>query len=80
LLNSHPYLLKAIGASSFNSVSFQAHMRLSWKFLPLIAITCLPPLEQLVERGANRLQEIISKRLHDHLFSSIIFDMSSDSH
>ncbi len=42
--------------------------------------TCLAPFEQLIERGANPLQETISKSLHNHSFSNIIFDMSSDLH
>jgi len=53
LLDLHPFLLEAIGVSSSSSLPFQMHMRLSWKYFPPIAITCLSMLEQLVKRGAN---------------------------
>lgn len=38
------------------------------------------PFKQLAERGIYWFQKTISKRLHDHSFSSIIYDMSFDSH
>jgi hypothetical protein len=75
-----PFLLETIGTSSSSSFIFGAHLKLFWELFPLVATTCLAPLEQLVERGANPLQEKNSKRLHNHSFSSIIFDMSSDLH
>jgi len=55
-------------------------LNLIWQLLPPIATTCLPPFEQLIERGANQLQKTILERLHNHSFSSIIFNMSSNSH
>jgi hypothetical protein len=72
LLDSHPFLLEAIAASSSSSLPFQMHMRLSWKFFPSIAITYLSPLGQLIERGANWLQKFISKTLYDHFSTSFL--------
>jgi len=79
LLDSSPFLLEAIEASSSNSFPSQEHLKLFREFFPLVA-TCLAPFEQLVERGTNPLQETISKRLHNHFFSSIISNMSFDVH
>jgi len=80
LLDSCPFLLEAIGASSSSSFLSQVHLKLFREFFPLITTTCLTPFEQLVKRGTNPLQETNSKRLHNHFFSNIIFDMSSDLH
>ncbi len=80
LLDSRPFLLVAIGASSSNSLPFQAHLKLSKELFPSVVATCLHSFEQFSRRGINRLKETISKKLHDHFFSSIISDMSSNLH
>ncbi len=36
--------------------------------------------EQFIERGANQVEENISKRLHDHFFLKIISDLPFDLH
>jgi hypothetical protein len=40
----------------------------------------VPPFEQLIKRGANQLEENISKGSHDYFFSSITFDLPFDMH
>jgi hypothetical protein len=45
-----------------------------------MVVVCISPFEKLAKRGENQLQENISKRLHDHFFSSIIFYFLSNSH
>jgi hypothetical protein len=42
--------------------------------------TCVPLFEQVDEKGANRFQESISERLHNHSFSNILFYLPLDSH
>jgi len=61
-------------------LSFQTHLRLVQKLLPMVATLWVPPFEQLVEKGVHQFQENISKQLHDHSFSSIFFDLFWDSH
>lgn len=80
LLDSRPFLLVAIGASSLNSLPFQAHLKLSKELLPSVVAACLHSFEQFSRRGINQLKETISKKLHDHFFSSIISNMSFNSH
>jgi hypothetical protein len=47
------------------------------ELLPLGATACVPPFEQVVEKGANCFQEIIFKRLHTHSFTNILFNFTS---
>lgn len=43
LLNSHPFLLEAIGASNSGSFPFHVYLRSFHEFFPLVASTYLPP-------------------------------------
>ncbi len=69
-----------INASNSRPLPFQAHLKLVRKLFPPRAITCVPPFEQLIEKGANCLQKNISEGLHDHSFTSILSNLPSDSH
>ncbi len=40
----------------------------------------MAPFEQLTERSIDCLKESILKRLHDHSFTNIIFDLPSNLH
>jgi hypothetical protein len=40
----------------------------------------VPPFKHLTMKGANHFQENISKKLHDHFFIIIIFNLFSNSH
>jgi hypothetical protein len=80
LLDSLPFLLEAIGENNLGLLAFHAHLKLFKKKLKIVMTTCLPSFKQLVKRGVIQLQKTISKRLHDHSFSNIIFNMSFDSH
>jgi hypothetical protein len=40
----------------------------------------VPPIEQLVEKGIDRLHDNIFKKLHANSFSSILFYLHLDSH
>jgi hypothetical protein len=52
-----PFLLEMIVVSNLRPLLFLIHSRLVQKFLRLRATTCVPPFEQVVERGANCFQE-----------------------
>ncbi len=80
LSNYGPFLLKAISVSSFGPFPFQAHLGLMDEFFSLNIVTCIPLFMQFVERGLNCFQESISNKLHNHFFSSIIFNMVFYSH
>ncbi len=43
LLNSHPFLLEVIGASNSGSFPFKVYLKSFQEFLPLVALTYLPP-------------------------------------
>jgi len=45
-----------------------------WVFSPNGNGAC-PPFEEMAKRGVDQLHDSISKRLHEHSFSSIIFDL-----
>lgn len=63
----------------FWSIPLPNPPKVAQKLLPPNAVACIPPFVQFVERGINWFHENISSRLHDHSFSSIIFDMDSNS-
>ncbi len=54
LLDSHSFLLEAIGVSNLWPFPFQAHLKLTQE---LGATTCVPSLKQLVKRSTYHLQE-----------------------
>jgi hypothetical protein len=60
--------------------SLSKHMKLFHEFHPSVVTTYFSLFKQLVDRGSNWFEETISKRLHDHSFFNIIFDMSFDLH
>jgi hypothetical protein len=80
LVDFHLFLLEVIRVKNSSSLSFQTHLRLVLKLLPMVATLCIPPFEQLAKKGVHQLQENISKQLHDHSFSSILLYLSWDSH
>jgi hypothetical protein len=80
LLDSHLFLLEAIGASNLGPLLFQAYLASMRKLLPLKATTCVPSYEQLVEKNVDHLKESISKRLHDHSFINILFYLPYNLH
>jgi hypothetical protein len=55
-------------------------MRSTRKLVRLKVVTCVPPFEQLVAKGANCFQNNISKRLHNHSFIIIFFCLLFYSH
>jgi hypothetical protein len=52
-LDSHPFLLVAIKASSLNSLPFQVHWKLFQELLPSFVATYLHLFEQFARRGIN---------------------------
>jgi hypothetical protein len=72
------FLLAVIG--SLGPLLFQVHLKSTWQFFLLGAITCVPFFERLVEKIVGRLQESVSTRLHNHSLINILCDLSFDSH
>ncbi len=57
LLNNHPFLLEAIGATIW-STPLQAHLRLE-RLLPPNVMFCIPLFVQFVKKGIDQFQESI---------------------
>jgi hypothetical protein len=50
-------------------------LKLTWEFSPSNIVTCVFPFIQFANKGLDRFFKNISKKLHDHFFSNIIFNM-----
>jgi len=55
LLDSHPLLLKAIGASKSRPLPFQAHLKLVQKLVLLGVVVYVLSFEYLAKKGINHL-------------------------
>jgi hypothetical protein len=57
-----------------------AHLKLAWELLLIVMTSCIPFFEQLAKNGLYQFQDMISKRLHDHFFSSILSNLPLNVH
>jgi len=56
------------------------NLRATCDLLPPLAYTCLFPFEQLIGQQMVQLQDSISKRLHNHTLSNMLFDVIFEAH
>jgi hypothetical protein len=65
LLDFCPFLLKMIVVNNIRLLISLIHVRLVQKQFPLKVATCVPPFEQVAEKGANCFQKSILEILHN---------------
>jgi hypothetical protein len=78
--NSCPFLLGAMKANNSNPFSFHVHFKWAHGLLPLATQTSIPPFEQLSKKGVDYLQKNILENMHEHSFSNIVLELSSNYH
>jgi hypothetical protein len=74
MVDQCPFLFEALTWGDNNTIPFQQHLKAACDFLPPLAYTCLLSFEQLIRQQMVRLQNSISKCLHYHIFSDMLFN------
>jgi len=63
----------------FGAIIFLGTFEISLTLCSIGGLPCVPPFEQMAERGVDCLKENNSKRLHDHS-AHFIYNLFSNSH
>jgi hypothetical protein len=74
MVDQHPFLLEALVRVDNNTFPIQQHLKATYNLLPSPTHACLPLFEQLIGQQMVRLQDSISKHLHHHTLSNMLFD------
>jgi len=80
MVYQRPFLFEALARIDTNTFLFQQHLKVACDLLPPPARACLLPFEQLIGQQMVQLQGSISKHLHHHTFSNMLFDETSKAH
>jgi hypothetical protein len=75
-----PFLLEALAQIDNNTFPFQQHFRAACDLLPPLARACFLLFEQLIRQQMVQLQDSISKHLHHHALSNMLFDGTFEAH
>ncbi len=70
----------AISVINSGSLPFQAHFKWVRDLLLQAAQIVISPFKKLLKRGTYHLQKNILKSMHEHSFSNIILELSSNCH
>jgi hypothetical protein len=80
MVDQCPFLFKALTWSNNNTFPFQQHFELTCDLLLPLTHACHFPFEQLINQQMVWLQYFISKLLHHHTFSNMLFDEIFEAH
>jgi len=75
-----PFLLEALTRVDNNLFFFQQHVKAACDLLPPPAWACLPPFEQFIGQQMVHFQDSISKCLHHHTLSNMLFNKIFETH
>jgi hypothetical protein len=74
------FLFEALTQVNNNTFPFQQHFKVTCYFLPLLACVCPPPFKQLIGQQMVWLQNPISKHVHRHAISNMLFNEIFETH
>jgi hypothetical protein len=80
MVDHFPFLLEALARIDNNTFPFQQHFRVACDLLPPLTRACFFLFEQLIGQQMVQLQDSISKHLHHHALSNMLFNGTFEPH
>ncbi len=80
MVDQHPFFLKILAQVDNNIFPFHQHLKATCDLLLPPARMCLFPFEQFIRQQMVHLQDSISKRLHHHTLSNMLFEKIFKAH
>jgi hypothetical protein len=80
MVDQRSFFFETLAQVDNNTFLFQQHLKATCDLLPPPTHVCLLPFEQFIKQQMVQLQDSISKHLHHHTLSSMLFVETSKAH